>query len=51
VELRVPPEKLEKLFRMDIIASSFADPGPEYCRFLCYAESGEHLGTFEVPGY
>jgi hypothetical protein len=45
------PDILDHIVRLETWASSFKDPGPDWCEFRCYNNQGELFHTVRVDGY
>lgn len=41
----------QRIERLEIWATSFNDPGPEYCEFRCFDGDGNLIGTYRIDGY
>jgi len=48
---RIPKEMIADAVYYEIIASSFDDPGDDYCITIFYDEEGEERARFKVNGY
>jgi len=41
----------EKVERLELLGSSFSDPGADFCEWIAYDENGAILSTRTINGY
>ena len=46
-----PKETADQAERLEIWASEFSEPGPDYCEFRLFGAQGQSLGTRRQAGY
>lgn len=45
------PDIAEDVERVDVICSSFDDPGPDWCQHRLFDARGHQIAARHVPGY